>query len=537
MPAHSELFAHTSGRWLCNEEIFKKLTYRRFNVEAMEKIACATLDAQRCTKWEKVGEGCSFNKVFLLTFDNDRKAGLRIPNQLVGNVESTTASEVATMEYALYRHESCPTLIKPPKVLRWESSSQNPTETPFILHEYIEGVTLSSRWRSIEGDSAGRALIGVFWAEMTLTYDSFAKHGSLYFRDPSDKHESLYAGDKHDELSEFSRRYKIGPTADPLWWRGAYGALDTNRGPWPDMKTMIKSAIDLQLMALTDIAVLQNPYNHNTTKSDIPVLHRLLDMCTSLLDFITPEAPLVACPTLNHPDLSFNNFIVPPDGLSMPHGLVDWQGASIQPYINCVGMPNDVAYDESYFKLPANREDDVPWPVNFDSMPPDEQEFVTLHRRLALRHKSYINLTQRFMPDRFSLWALPHASALTNLTQDILRCIADGPQPLRENLLLFKNNWEYVLKLSSMETGLPCPIDFSEAEEVDIQQKKEKRDAYDRNVAILLEDINCAEDGWVRNERYEQARTRMEELREEWNEEKMGGPFPLYEGAWSSNLV
>ncbi|KAF9045636.1 hypothetical protein BDP27DRAFT_1203158, partial [Rhodocollybia butyracea] len=493
MSNHAELFSHTTGRWLCNEETFKNLTYKRFNVEAMEKIACGTLDAQRCIKWEKVGEGRSFNKVFLLTFDNDKKVGLRIPNKLVANIESTIASEVATMEYALHRHESCPTLIKPPKVLRWESSSQNPTETPFILHEYIDGVPLSSRWRAIEGDSAGRALIGVFWAEMTLTNDTFAKHGSLYFRDPSDKHESLYVGEKCNELSEFSRRYKIGPTTDPLWWRGAYGALDTNRGPWPDMKTMIKSAIDLQLRALTDITVLQNPYNYNTTTSDIPVFHRLLNICTSLLDFITPKATLAASPTLNHPDLSFNNFIVPPDGLSMPRGLVDWQGSSIQPFINCAGIPPDMAYDESYFKLPVDRKDDVPWPVNFDSMPPDEQEFVTFHRRLAHRHQSYVQLTEQFMPDRYLLWALPHASSLMRLTHDILRCIADGPQPLRENLLLIKNNWEYILKLSSMETGVPCPVNFSEAEVLDIQQEKEKRDTYDRNVAILFEDINCAE--------------------------------------------
>lgn len=108
------------------------LRYTPFNVTALEQVASRCLSAQRCTEFTKIGEGIrtfqslkiiwlnltsgAFNKVFLLRFDNSKEALVRIPCPIVGNVERTTQSEVATMEYIREQWGSFDTLPKLPKV-------------------------------------------------------------------------------------------------------------------------------------------------------------------------------------------------------------------------------------------------------------------------------------------------------------------------------------------------------------------------------------------------------------------------------------
>lgn len=89
-----------------------------------------------------------FSKVFLLHFDNGRKASLRIPNPILPNRELATASEVATMQLIA---DLLPDLDRaiPLKVLAWDASVKGTVGTPFIWLEFSEGVTLRSRWLSI----------------------------------------------------------------------------------------------------------------------------------------------------------------------------------------------------------------------------------------------------------------------------------------------------------------------------------------------------------------------------------------------------
>ncbi|PGH13105.1 hypothetical protein AJ80_06477 [Polytolypa hystricis UAMH7299] len=77
----------------------------------------------------KIGEG-NFNKVFRLQMNDGAVAIARMPHPNAGPSQYTTASEVATMEFAR------PVLDIPvPKVLAWSATSDNAIGSEYIIME------------------------------------------------------------------------------------------------------------------------------------------------------------------------------------------------------------------------------------------------------------------------------------------------------------------------------------------------------------------------------------------------------------------
>ncbi len=107
MSSHSKLqhyedfFRYTSGRWLWDEENALRERYRKFNVDELKRIAAKSIGAKSCASMSKLNEG-GYNKVFRLVMDNGATVVARIPCPNAGPAISTTASEVATMEFVSY---------------------------------------------------------------------------------------------------------------------------------------------------------------------------------------------------------------------------------------------------------------------------------------------------------------------------------------------------------------------------------------------------------------------------------------------------
>lgn len=95
---HSDLFRHTSGRWLWDEEQQLLDRYTVFDVGELKRVAAKSVEANACLDIQKSGEG-GCNKVFRLTMDNDMVVIAGIPNPSAGPAGYTTASEVATMDF------------------------------------------------------------------------------------------------------------------------------------------------------------------------------------------------------------------------------------------------------------------------------------------------------------------------------------------------------------------------------------------------------------------------------------------------------
>ena len=92
------LYQYTSGRWLWDENYQFARRYVKFDLPGLLKVSADAVGAHCCVEVKKLPEG-NFNKVFLLTMDDDRKLIAKIPNPNAGRPHYTTASEVATMDY------------------------------------------------------------------------------------------------------------------------------------------------------------------------------------------------------------------------------------------------------------------------------------------------------------------------------------------------------------------------------------------------------------------------------------------------------
>jgi hypothetical protein len=98
IPSVDDYYIYSSGRWLWNES--SQLESRRLNFDPTElaRAAATAVGSRTCRKLEKLSEG-DFNKVFLLTMDDNRELIAKLPNPNAGYKHFTTASEVATMDY------------------------------------------------------------------------------------------------------------------------------------------------------------------------------------------------------------------------------------------------------------------------------------------------------------------------------------------------------------------------------------------------------------------------------------------------------
>lgn len=145
------------------------------------------------------------------------------------------ASEVATITYARELWAKRNDIAKSPKVLAWSASYENPAETPYMILDYVDGVTLLSRWTLIQGQDAGDALTSIRRIELSLHARSFSQNGSLYFAEdvPEElRGRPLYLTHEGDDIARnLAAKYRIGPTANREWWRDEYAHLDADRGP------------------------------------------------------------------------------------------------------------------------------------------------------------------------------------------------------------------------------------------------------------------------------------------------------------------
>ena len=181
----------------------------------------------------------SYNKVFALNFDNGVEVVARLPTALAGAPFFTTASEVATLEFA---REVLG--IRVPRVFAWSANaSANPVGAEYIIMEKIPGVESRHRWTHIgKAPQVFPLLDGVFDIERSFECAPFSQIGSLYFKDdvradlrdhPLFRPGSLPEDDPelYRKLDMAKDKYCIGPIADRQWWRSERSQVTYDHGP------------------------------------------------------------------------------------------------------------------------------------------------------------------------------------------------------------------------------------------------------------------------------------------------------------------
>jgi len=167
------------------------------------------------------------------------EAIVRLPTPLAGPPFFTTASEVATSEFA---REVLG--IPAPRVFAWNAdATKNSVGAEYIIMEKLSGVESQYRWNIItEKPQVLPILNGAFDIERRFECAPFSQIGSLYFRDavradlrdrPLFRPDSL-PGDNPEllrKLDPAKDKYRIGPIADRLWWRSERAQMIYDHGP------------------------------------------------------------------------------------------------------------------------------------------------------------------------------------------------------------------------------------------------------------------------------------------------------------------
>lgn len=91
----------------------------------------------------KVGEG-NYNKAYRLEMEDDRRVIAKTSHPNVGPLVLTTASEVATMEFARTVLD-----LPAPQVLAWSATDQNPVQAEYIIMEGARGSQLHEVWEDL----------------------------------------------------------------------------------------------------------------------------------------------------------------------------------------------------------------------------------------------------------------------------------------------------------------------------------------------------------------------------------------------------
>jgi hypothetical protein len=210
-------FNYTSGRWIYNEE--KRLTERRvvFSMPALQNAAALATGAKKCLKVTKLPEGL-FNRVFLLTMDNETEVVARIPTPVAGPACLMTASEVATMEFM--RDLGVPV----PKVLTWSSDANNEVGTEYIIMERAQGIQSKEVWDSMTYLQKGKFLADLVSIEKKMLSTDVDSYGAIYYTRDIPNGKPIYG---NDGVTKFS----VGPSVRQSFWEHEKGAMRIDRGP------------------------------------------------------------------------------------------------------------------------------------------------------------------------------------------------------------------------------------------------------------------------------------------------------------------
>ncbi|KAF2756096.1 hypothetical protein EJ05DRAFT_502559 [Pseudovirgaria hyperparasitica] len=492
---YEDYYCYTSGRWLWNETSQLRERYKRFNVLELEKVAAKSAGAQACVSISKLAEG-GFNKVFRLVMDDGTVVIARIPNPNAGPLFKTTASEVATMDFARTVLE-----IPVPKVLSWSGDAENPVESEYILMEEATGRQLGEVWDEMELDDKLKIVDDIIAIEKKFLSLSFTRYGSLYFANDAfpgcEKAEII--GEVPQSLKRMVEdRFVIGPVVDRDFWHRERASIGIDRGPWKRPQDYLIAIGRRQIAWIRNHAVQKSTGGliatseaQRTPDAHVVLYKKFLDVA----EYLLPEGDQ-SRPTLWHWDIHAPNIFAQDGHVTT---LIDWQDTWVGPLFLQARHPRLVDYNgEVLLRLPES----------YETLK-DEDEKVRVRTQVE---KSIV------------LWAYEHETKSTNpILHDIFHLHQgrtrrdtvnfstntwDGDiLPFRQCLIRIARHW------NEINTEVPCPIKFTdeelEAHLRDSEGWNELADFWDSLQGFVHRD------GWTTNENYPQALEMFAELREQ----------------------
>ncbi|RMZ82324.1 hypothetical protein DV738_g1742, partial [Chaetothyriales sp. CBS 135597] len=464
-------YRYSGGRWLWDEEKQLQARYRRFNVPELKHMAVKSVGAQACVSMMKLAEG-GFNKVFRLVMDDDSVVIARIPNPNAGPAFRTTASEVATMDFAR-------TILKipVPKVLAWSGHSKNPVESEYILMEEAPGTPLHEVWGGLELHDKLKIVDDIVGIEKKLLSISFTRYGNLYYATdafPGCEKAEIVSSASQSQREESEKRFVIGPVVDTHFWDQGRAAMDIDRGPWKSPTDYLKAICLREISWIRQYAIPKPSHSHGlfsvSTAQNTPSCHiALYEKLLAISDSLLLEKQELIRSTLWHWDIHAPNLFIDDGKVT---SLIDWQDAWAGPLLLQARQPRLIRYNgESMLKLPEH----------YDTLVDKEGKArirAQVEKSLALW--VYESETKKSNPILYELSHLPQWRTMRDTVE-------------------FASNTHW----DEINSRIPCPISFTD-EELETHYRdgegwNEQAEFWDSLEGLVHRD------GWTSNETYNQA--------------------------------
>ncbi|KAL9097474.1 MAG: hypothetical protein Q9165_000370 [Trypethelium subeluteriae] len=350
-PEYEDFYRYTSGRWLWDEHEQLRARYKRFNVPELKRIAIGSVGAEACVSMSKLAEG-GFNKVFRLVMDDGSVVIARIPNPNAGPPFKTTASEVATMDFARTILQ-----IPIPRVLSWSGEEENPVQSEYILMEEALGKQLGEVWDEMELHDKLKIVDDIVSIEKKFLSHSFTRYGSLYFASdafPGCEKAGVIGNLPYSLKKEVENRFLIGPVVDREFWHRERASMDIDRGPWERPQDYLR-AIGQREIAWIKRYASPKSSGGLVTKSKAqgsPDAHTALyKKFLDVAEYLLPKGEYIR-PTLWHWDIHAPNIFVREDRIT---SLIDWQDTWTGPLFLQARHPRLIDYNgEVILKLPED---------------------------------------------------------------------------------------------------------------------------------------------------------------------------------------
>ncbi|KAJ5143876.1 uncharacterized protein N7515_002663 [Penicillium bovifimosum] len=474
--SNSEFFKFTRGRFIVDEAENLRKREIRFDLNRLARVAADSIGAARCVDIKKYPDGM-FNKAFLMSMDDGREIIAKVPNPNAGVPHYTTASEVATMDFAR-RILDTPA----PRVYAWNSQAEtHPVGAEFIIMDKVEGVPLSQVWGTMKLTQKLQVLLAMARLQKRWLSVSFSHYGSLYYKgDVQPPEGSHYIKDgKAVGDSEFV----IGLSTGRDWCDAGRSILDVDKGPWASLMQFLQAVGMREMKAIQclkapkQLALFCGP---NLYRPDTGNKRTALAYYQQVLDALIPKDTAITKPYLWHNDLHNDNVFVDPDNPGTITGIIDWQSTHISPLFNHNIDPAFLDWDG----LEPETLDPAPRPA-LSGLTPEErsaavQEYTIQNVLIAWR-----KLMQAKNPDLYR-------------TIEFRKTTAD--------------TWA---DLPAVTSDVPFPFNFSEADYERIKEDSDDAVAGTELVAEAKERLGdlWPDKGFIEHERYHDCKTALDEVK------------------------
>ncbi|GKZ43943.1 phosphotransferase enzyme [Aspergillus brasiliensis] len=442
----TDLFRFTSGRWLWNEEQQLRNRYTPFNVSELKKIAAHSIGADTCTAITKLAEGY-YNRCFRVEMNNGSAVIARIPYPIAGPRYYTTASEVATMDFAR-------TIlgIPTPRVYSWDADMDNSVGSEYIIMEEAPGTMVQEVWEDLSVDDKIEFAQELAELQAKLLKVPLNCYGSLYYATANIKDAvpaETCAAVTTELRDEIRRRFVIGPVASRGYWNKERATMALDRGPWKQPQDYLLSLAQREEAWIRQYATTPSedrPQAPSATQHDpdshIALLHKFIEVAPHLL----PDDPDLKAPYLWHTDLHAANLFVRDGKIS---SVIDWQGQWIVPLM-LQGRPPKMIYYDGEMILRK--------PENFGDLDAEEKSRIRECMHNSILYYLYQVRVNKRCPILFQVFEYPHGRTRLDPIHVVGNTWDNDIVRLRGSVIMVERYWE------SMGFDIPCPIHFTEEE-------------------------------------------------------------------------